>query len=408
MSTGKIGELLVQKGLVSSSQIENALKAQLIFGGHLGTILIEMGFVNEEVLGATLSETSGAPYAPPKLLDNIPDPVIRTVPTRLVEEFQIVPLGLKDKVLHVAMVNPRDLAAIDALSFALNLKIVPWIAPEVRIMQAMEKYYAIPRRLRFIANSVGPEKKGAADAAAMVAGVSGGTGTADSGGDDAGASDDLDLGAEYGYGRNWTEFAGSIEEDMAEIPPPEEPSPRTAPKDIRTLGDLGNAICRADHRSEVTEVTVRYAANIFPRCLLLGVQGESASAWAKHGITPPDDWSFPVTPDGILRLLGGDSSFRGSLPKDERFLSFYKSLRIEPPADLLLVPIHVNDRLVAIFYGDGGAPGRAEGDTRACLLGLRMFTMALSLIMMKKRIRSIEDFAREASPPARQRTSSDT
>src|SRR5262245_19131447 len=49
------------------------------------------------------------------------------------------------------MIDPRNLPALDELSFAAGTRIVPWISPEARIFQVMERYYDIPRRQRYIA-----------------------------------------------------------------------------------------------------------------------------------------------------------------------------------------------------------------------------------------------------------------
>ena len=396
MATRKIGELLVSKGLLSDAQLEKALKAQLIFGGHLGTILLEMGFIKEESLGEALSEVSGVPYAPPEVFEGLDETLIRIVPARLVEEFQLVPIGTKNRDLHVAMVNPRDLNALDALNLALNMKIVPWIAPESRIMQAMERYYGIPRRLRFLANPVNEQQKSAAIAgpAGSAAPESASKPAAEAAGVEAGTV----LGEEFGYGKNWKEIAESLDEPVEQADgSPGAPRPRQH----SALGELAEALCRADHRTQAADATVRYAANTLSRCLLMGVRGETANLWASHRIATPKKWAYQVSPDGIFRLLEGDSSFRGALPKDERFRGFYTSLRIDPPAELLLVPVHVNDRLVAMFYGDGGPGGRVTSDARQVLLGLRMFTMSLGLLMTKRRIRDMEELSREAAGPPR-------
>ncbi len=54
----RLGEALVQKGFITEAQLQEALKAQLIYGGHLGTCLIEFGFVKESQLGRVLAEIS--------------------------------------------------------------------------------------------------------------------------------------------------------------------------------------------------------------------------------------------------------------------------------------------------------------------------------------------------------------
>ncbi len=59
----KLGALLVSKGLINETQLGEALKNQVIFGGRLGTNLVELGYLDEEALAYFLSENLGVPYA---------------------------------------------------------------------------------------------------------------------------------------------------------------------------------------------------------------------------------------------------------------------------------------------------------------------------------------------------------
>src|SRR5262245_37490538 len=150
MGDRRIGERLIEKGLITEEQLETALKAQLIVGGHLGTCMIELGLVDEASLGGALSESYGVPYAPAEALEDIPEATIRVVPRKIAEEHRVVPFRVQQKSLHLAMVNPSSLHVLDTLSFATSMRIVPWVAPEIRIFQALERYYGVPRRVRYI------------------------------------------------------------------------------------------------------------------------------------------------------------------------------------------------------------------------------------------------------------------
>src|SRR5262245_2306824 len=150
MGDRRIGERLIEKGLITETQLEAALKAQLIVGGHLGTCMIELGLLDEASLGKALSESYGVPYAPAEVLEDVPESTIRVVPRKIAEEYRVVPFRVQQKTLHMAMVNPASLHALDTLSFATAMRIVPWVAPEIRIYQALERYYGVARRVRYI------------------------------------------------------------------------------------------------------------------------------------------------------------------------------------------------------------------------------------------------------------------
>jgi hypothetical protein len=86
----RLGEYFVRKGIITPAQLDEALRGQLIFGGHLGTCLLEMGYVEESVLGRSLGEIFGVGYAAPHLFQDIPRNVIERLPRRLVEKHHAV------------------------------------------------------------------------------------------------------------------------------------------------------------------------------------------------------------------------------------------------------------------------------------------------------------------------------
>jgi len=146
----RLGDRLIAKGAITQKQLDQALNAQLIVGGHLGTCLIELGMIDESALGVALSEAFGVPHAPAEALQDIAESTIALVSAKVAEEYKVIPFRMTDKVLHMAMVDPANLPMLDALSFATDRRIVPWVAPVLRIYQALEHYYGVLRRLRYI------------------------------------------------------------------------------------------------------------------------------------------------------------------------------------------------------------------------------------------------------------------
>jgi len=149
----RLGEVLVKKGLISNEQLKVALDAQLIWGGHLGSCLVELGHVDPETLGDILAESFRVQHAHREMLADISHHVIKALPQNLVKKHTAVPFDLKGRILHIAMINPRNLLAMDELSFASSYRIEAWIAPAILINRAMERYYDIPVKQRFIAAS---------------------------------------------------------------------------------------------------------------------------------------------------------------------------------------------------------------------------------------------------------------
>jgi hypothetical protein len=146
----RLGEVLIQKNLINEAQLKQALDAQLIYGGHLGTCLVELGFVDVDRLGQVLAERFKVSSPNRERILKIDAKVVGTLSTKLVAKHEVIPFDLKNRILHVAMIDPKNLLALDELSFASGFKIEAWIAPEILILRAMEHYYGIPRRLRHI------------------------------------------------------------------------------------------------------------------------------------------------------------------------------------------------------------------------------------------------------------------
>ncbi|MBJ6752733.1 GspE/PulE/PilB domain-containing protein [Geomonas anaerohicana] len=146
----KLGEMLLKVGALTKAQLDQVLQAQVIYGGRIGTNLVEMGLVTEEELAHVLSEQMGAPCVEPAELSAIPDQVLRLVPLELVKRYRVVPLAVEGKRLSLAMTNPHDFKALDEIGFVTGMVIKPRICPEVRLNLALERFYRINRPTRFI------------------------------------------------------------------------------------------------------------------------------------------------------------------------------------------------------------------------------------------------------------------
>jgi type IV pilus assembly protein PilB len=136
----KLGEILIESGLIDNNQLEAALGRQKTWGGKLGHSLIELGFVNEEELAEAISKYIRIPYV------NLFDPPlvekqINLLPTKLVKKYEVVPTSLRNSTLFVAMADPFDLDTISELQFITSLKISPVLALESEIKDAIRKYY---------------------------------------------------------------------------------------------------------------------------------------------------------------------------------------------------------------------------------------------------------------------------
>ena len=146
----KLGEMLVEEGLITQSQLEEALRNQLMYSGKLGTNLVEQGYLSQSALADFLSAQLGIPSVDASELETIPQEVLDVVPIEIAEEHAVVPISIDKRKLRVAMADPTDLGMIDDIAFQTGYTILPSVAPELLITFALERHYGIVRKCRYL------------------------------------------------------------------------------------------------------------------------------------------------------------------------------------------------------------------------------------------------------------------
>ena len=160
MRTLRIGELLVAEGLLDKKELDEALTAQQIYGGRLGTVLVEHGFVHEDDVARLLARQLGVPVAGREDLADVPDDVVSLVPQHLAEKFGIVPYRFNGSRVTLAMADPTNLQRGDEIQFALGRSAEFTACAEIVLARALEKYYGIARKMRFIRIDLADSAKG--------------------------------------------------------------------------------------------------------------------------------------------------------------------------------------------------------------------------------------------------------
>lgn len=138
---GKLGQLLVARGWITVQQLTRALQTQHTVGGRLGTCLLEMEVLGEELLARALAEQLGVPAADPDELRNVPQEVLGLIPEKLARRCRAVPFRLAGGRLDIAMLDPRNLACQDEMAFACGKRLKVHVVQEVRICEALGMYY---------------------------------------------------------------------------------------------------------------------------------------------------------------------------------------------------------------------------------------------------------------------------
>lgn len=136
----RLGDLLFEVGVITKEGLNKALDEQRKTGKRLGEMLISLGIVSELMIAQTLASQLGYKYINLNEIDIEPEAFLM-IPESLARKHLAVPIGLKNKSLTVAMVDPLDYESIKDLGFHSGLEINPVIASRKEILDTIEKNY---------------------------------------------------------------------------------------------------------------------------------------------------------------------------------------------------------------------------------------------------------------------------
>jgi hypothetical protein len=161
----KLGEMLVRDGRLTEVQLGAALGFQARDGARLGTVLVEHGMVDLEALTVYLGLELGIPIATGAMLERAKRAAVRLLQPAQAFKHKCVPLVVQDRQLIAAIEDPHDFATLEALTSITGYRVLPRVAPELRIYYYIERYYGVARPPRFLKFGDSPRgDEGAVDA----------------------------------------------------------------------------------------------------------------------------------------------------------------------------------------------------------------------------------------------------
>jgi type IV pilus assembly protein PilB len=138
----RIGELLCKQGQITSSQLQEALDYQKRHQGRLGSILLKLGYIEEETIVNVLSRLQNYPGIVISKMS--PDPAaLKILPYDVAKKYMAFPLRLKEENLEVTMAEPTDTSAVEALQNEVKKGLVVCVSAESDIIEAYRKHYNI-------------------------------------------------------------------------------------------------------------------------------------------------------------------------------------------------------------------------------------------------------------------------
>lgn len=343
----RLGSLLLEEKLITPAQLEEALEAQVLHGGRLGTNLCELGFLKEADLARVLGRQHNLPHA---FGEMVPDPqALALAPRQFYDDADVLPMRLDATRLTVVVLGPKQVKAIDDLGFKASKRVVAVVIPEFRMHQLLRAHCKAFRPIRPIdMNTLRPTK---AQQQAKLPSV----------GDSTGLINEDDFAKLYAH-----VAAGgvAVEEEviegvaMEEVAAPPAPEPEVTPL---TFAEAQQALQASQDREDIAHTVLRFAKSKFMRALLLNVRGPLVSGW--HGIGRGVKernvvrMAITLNEDTTFRLVSQlKSHFIGPMKKTPGTDAFYALLGAKGtyPQTAGILPLLVRGSLVHLLYVDQG------------------------------------------------------
>ncbi|MBU0759118.1 MAG: hypothetical protein KKC66_00750 [Candidatus Omnitrophica bacterium] len=136
----QLGELLIERGVITKKQLDQALGIQKEKGGLIGQVLVDLGYASEEAIAQAITAQYGFPYLP---LENyeIDSAIVKLVPKNVASQFCLIPVDKIGNSLTIAMSNPLNALAIEDIELISGLFVQIFVSTAADIKNAIEKYY---------------------------------------------------------------------------------------------------------------------------------------------------------------------------------------------------------------------------------------------------------------------------
>lgn len=323
--------ILLDKKLIDKRQLEIAVRSQVVFGGRLGTNLIEMEYISEKQMTKVLAQKYHTEFI--DVEKNEPDiSVLSKIPFKYVERYKVFPWRLRGRTLKLLMVNPSNRAAVAEISFASGLLITPVAITEYRMLYLLEKYYKISRDWR------------------------------------------------YGIVR---EIASGGSETVAP------PSVAAEPPPVLDLQTAGQILDRASDRDEIIKTTLSFFSNYFHRSVLFLVRRGFVVGLGGYGKGLDDmiirAMVLPLKKPSVFKtVVDGQSHYLGTLAKNDINIYLLKALGGIIPKNVFVTPIVLRERVINVIYSDNEDRGKVETDIGDLLLFSRKIAAAYDRLIIER------------------------
>jgi hypothetical protein len=330
----RLGTLLLRDAIITLTQLEQSLRAQVLSGGLLGTNLVELGFVDLNTLGRYLARILDTPLAIADHFEKAEPKLLEAFGAELADRYAALPLRFEEdepNTVGVVMRDPGDTRGIMEIGRHLNAKVRAYVAPELRLFYYLERYYGIRRRTRF---TRAPEEEVGSPTSRRER-------------------------------RATQPFRGLSQPSVVNIAPRKYRDvdavtpPPVFEAEACTFNEACTAVDAAVHRNDIAEAIMRYSIGRFECAAIFVVRAGHAIGWLAHakglGQDALERLNLPLGAASVFQTAHDSKKpYRGpaltpGFPLEKELWSLF-ALEHEP-TDLHVVPICIGERVVNLIYG---------------------------------------------------------
>ncbi len=378
------GEFLRERGVVTAAQVEEATHSQTVYGGRVGTNLIELGYLPLEEVAVELCGYHSVEQPPSGWLEDPESKAIKIVPTVLLRRHKMLPMRLEQDLIHVAMLDPTDAEQLDFLATAASRPVRAYVLPEVKLLYWLEVHLRIDRHPRFVnlaarllrtSMRIEPCESGE-QTPTVRAPLSGGEPEpqvpAQMGGGlidvwfdrPGGGSNDVDGGAEELLLEELV-----LETEIQQPSSLKASSLRGRPEGSLQVAELEATLEGATDRDQIVDLVLRLASTHCEVAVMFLVQANKVTPFRGVGGDIESRMAGLEVPLDVHSIFARPAvtgaPFRGSPPDggiDGRILSALDRADVQ---ELLVQPVAIRHRVVNLLYCDNGSGALAETSVAA-------------------------------------------
>lgn len=372
----KLGQILLKAGRITLQQLDEALRHQVVHGGKLGTNLIELGYITEHELSLVLGHKLGVPFIKQEQVLSLTPQVTGLIPADMATRYRVIPIEVERRRMTLAMTDPTDLEAIDAISFYTGMIVSPIVCPELLLNRLHEKYYGVrPKPRPFVpAPSKLPQQESSESSPPR------------NGQPAHPSSPSNSVINEYELPL-FDDFEGfhSLEGDQFD-----ELYLKPAYYTSASLEQVSRELADARNRDAIADTVLRFLGIAFPVEAFILVRADSFNGWKAHvrgeEIKAFLDFTAPISEPSVLSHVCSSRSFFLGPPPDtpvNRDLSRLLGGKREGHA--LVLPLVLLDRVVSMLYIEGEPEQLASRLGEVQKLAAKA-AMAFEILILKNKI----------------------